>query len=123
MTKNSKYFACLEKKRSETNLISRLCVNNAIITNQKEILTEIQTFCKNLFNKREMNNSKFNFFDQSINKLSNIDQIKCEGEITESECTNALKSMKNQKSLVTDGITEEFYKLFWNNIKEFYVTL
>ena len=45
--KPSKYFASLEKKRSETKLISRLCVNNAIITNQKEILTVIQTFYKN----------------------------------------------------------------------------
>ena len=100
-------------------LISRLCVNNVISTNQKEILTEIQTFYKNLYNKREMSNSKYNFFDQSINKLSNIDQIKCEGEITESECINALKSMKNQKSPGTYGITVEFYKLFWNNVKEF----
>ena len=44
-----------------------------------------------------MSNSKYNFFDQAINKLSNIDQIKCEGEITESECINALKSMKKSK--------------------------
>ena len=68
-----------------------------------------------------MNNLRYNFFDQSINKLSNIDQIKCEGEITESECINALKSMKIKKSPDTDGITDEFYKLFWKNIKEFYV--
>ena len=34
---------------------------------------------------------------------------------------NALKSMKTKKSPCTDGITVEFYKLFWNNIKEFYV--
>ena len=93
--KPSKYFASLEKKRSETKLISRLCVNNAIITNQKEILTVIQTFYKN--QKKTMDNSKYKFFDQSINKLSNMDQIKCEEEITESECINAIKSMKNKK--------------------------
>ena len=44
-----------------------------------------------------MDNSKYKFFDQSINKLSNMDQIKCEEEITESECINAIKSMKNKK--------------------------
>ena len=114
--KNSKYFASLEKKRSETKLISRLCVNNVISTNQKEILTEIQTFYKNLYNKREMSNSKYNFFDQSINKLSNIDQIKCEGEITESECINALKSMKNQK-------VQALMELQWNFINSFGITL
>ena len=41
--KNSKYFASLEKKRSETKLISRLAINNSISTNQKEIITEIQS--------------------------------------------------------------------------------
>ena len=29
--------------------------------------------------------------------------------------------MKNQKSPGSDGITVEFYKIFRNNIKEFYV--
>ena len=119
--KNSKYFASLEKKRSETKLISRLSINNSISTNQREIITEIQSFYKNLYNKRQQNNSKFNFFDESINKLSNIDRTKCDGLITESECLNALKCMKNQKSPGSDGITVEFYKIFWNNIKEFYV--
>ena len=65
-----------------------------------------------------MDNSKYKFFDQSINKLSNMDQIKCEEEITESECINDIKSMKNKKkSEDTDGITVELYKLFLNNIK------
>ena len=119
--KNSKYFASLAKKRSETKLISRLAINNSISTNQKEIITEIQSFYKRLYNKREINGSKYNFFDESINKLSDTDQTKCEGLITEAECISALKLMKNQKSPGSDGITVEFYKLFWNNIKEFYV--
>lgn len=29
--------------------------------------------------------------------------------------------MKNQKSPGSDGITTEFYKIFWNDIKQFYV--
>ena len=102
-------------------MISRLSINNSISTNQREIITEIQSFYKNLNIKRQQNNSKLNFFDESINKLSNIDRTKCEGLITESECLNALKCMKNQKKPGSDGITVEFYKIFWNNIKEFYV--
>ena len=57
----------------------------------------IQSFYKYLYNKRQQNNSKFNFFDESIDKLSNIDQTKCEGLKTESEYLNALKCMKNKK--------------------------
>ena len=29
--------------------------------------------------------------------------------------------MKNKKSPGSDGITVEFYKLFWNDVKEFYI--
>ena len=29
--------------------------------------------------------------------------------------------MKNQKSPGSDGITVEFFKLFWNDLKEFYI--
>ena len=42
--KKQEIFCQLRKKRSETKLISRLYANNDISTNQKEILTEIQTF-------------------------------------------------------------------------------
>ena len=50
-----------------------------------------------------------------------MDKNSCEGHITEAECINALKNMKNQKSPGSDGITVEFYKLFWNDVKEFYI--
>ena len=44
--KNSKYFASLEKKKSETKLISRLQINDKISTDQKEILTETEKYYK-----------------------------------------------------------------------------
>ena len=119
--KNSKYFASLEKKRSETKLISRLKINNKINTNQTEILSETELFYKNLYNKREVGHLSYNFFDDSIRKLNNLDKNSCEGHITEAECINALKNMKNQKSPGSDGITVEFYKSFWNDVKEFYI--
>ena len=40
---------------------------------------------------------------------------------SEYECTIALKSMKNNKSLGYEGITTEFYKIFWNDVKSYYV--
>ena len=68
-----------------------------------------------------MGHSAHNFFDDSISKLSNLDKNNCEGLITEVECISALKNMNNQKSPGSDGITVEFYKLFWNDVKEFYI--
>ena len=121
--KNSKYFASLEKKKSETKLISRLQINDihVISTDQKEILTQTEKYYKSLYAKREPRSSRYNFFDETIPKLNQAEQTQCEGLITEAECIKAIKDMKNQKSPGSDGITVEFYKLFWNDIKHYYI--
>ena len=50
-------------------------------------------------------------------KLQEEQVIKCDVKITESELLKSLKSMKNDKSLGSDGITKEFYETFWEEIK------
>ena len=119
--KSSKYFASLEKKKAENKIISRLEVKGNIITDQKEILVEEKSYYKNLFSKRELKNSSYNFFDKNITKLNTEEQQLCDGILTDHELTTALIDMKNQKSPGSDGQTTEFYKLFWNDIKTFYI--
>ena len=58
-----------------------------------------------------------NFYDETSTKLNEEDKNTCEGHLTEYECANALKYMKNNKSPGSDGITTEFYKIFWNILK------
>lgn len=36
------------------------------------------------------------------------------------ECAEAIKHMKNNKSPGLDGIPIEFYKIFWNKIKDYF---
>lgn len=36
------------------------------------------------------------------------------------ECETAIKCMKNNKSPGQDGLTAEFYKMFWNDLKYIY---
>ena len=50
-------------------------------------------------------------------KLQEEQVIKCDVKITESELLKSLKSVKNDKSLGSDGITKEFYETFWEEIK------
>ena len=119
--RNSKYFASLEKKKAESKIISRLNVNGTLITNQKSILSEEKQFYEKLYSKKEQINSTIDFFDNSLPKLSENDRNSCEGILTEQECVKAIKEMKNQKSPGSDGITTEFYKLFWNEIKEHFL--
>ena len=51
-----------------------------------------------------------------LSKLQEEQVIKCAGEITEFELLKYLKSMKNDKSPVNDGLTKEFYEILWEEI-------
>lgn len=119
--RNSKYFASLEKKRSEIKTISRLNVGNNTITDQREILKEAEAFYKTLYSKQPSRSSTYNFFDNDIKKLEDLKRNQCEGALTEEECILSLREMKNQKSPGSDGLTVEFYKIFWHSIKTFYI--
>ena len=44
----------------------------------------------------------------------------CEGELTEKEIYESLISMENNKSPGNDGLTKEFYWIFWKGIKFFF---
>ena len=118
--KNSKYFASLEKKKSESKIISRLNINGDISTDKREILSEQKKFYENLYKNRQTNHSSINYFDENINKLDETDKMRCEGLISDNECIKALKDMKNNKSPGSDGITAEFYKIFWPDLKALY---
>ena len=95
-----------------------------IITKQAEVLKEEKSYYGKLYRKQEQTNSSYNIFDNNINNLNETDRKKCDSHLTEEECRLALKEMSNQKkSPGSDGITAEFYKIFWNDINQFYVNL
>ena len=54
----------------------------------------------------------------NINTLSEEDALSCEGLLTEKECFDTLSSMGNNKSPGSDGLTVEFYKCLWNDLKQ-----
>jgi hypothetical protein len=58
------------------------------------------------------------FVSLVLNKLSNNESEKCEGEITIEECTNAIFKMKLNKAPGLDGLSVEFYRKFWNSLKK-----
>lgn len=74
---------------------------------------------RNHLENRNRNNHYIIFFDNDMNKLNIDEQNSCTGLLTEEECGKALKEMKNQKSPGSDGLTTEFYKIFWEDIKQF----
>ena len=118
--RNSKYFASLEKKKAESKIISRLNIKDKIITDQKDIINGRNLIIKTYFQKRTLS-IPHNFFDDNIGKLDDAEQHICDSILTEHELPIALKEKKNKKSPGSDGLTTEFCKLFWNDIKQFYI--
>ena len=52
-------------------------------------------------------------------KLTDDEENSIEGPVSEYECSAALKAMQNNKSPGSDGITTEFYKIYWSDIKSY----
>jgi len=61
------------------------------------------------------------FFCNETTTLGQNNGDEQSGHLSEYECGIALKEMKNNKSPGSDGLTADFYKIFWNNIKRYLV--
>ena len=87
---------------------------------QHEIQNELQLFYRNRF--------KFNCTKSYDDSQKFLDEIKtvltgeraniCEGDLVEGELLKSLSSMQDCKSPGNDRLTKEFYKCFWNVIKD-----
>ena len=112
-----------EKRNFLRKKISKLKLSSGEETDDaKTIFEEEKTFYKSLYSTRNVNpnNSKFDaFFNNNLLTPLNEEQSKkCEGVLTEQECYQALKHMDNGKSPGSDGFTCEFYKFFWDYLKQ-----
>ena len=122
--KNSSYFLRLENNNYCNKHITQLQIENEIITNPQEILLEEKIYHEKLYTPRKETIASQQNMDSFIDNLEipTLDEIqkqKCENLLTEKEVLSALKAMKNGKSPGTDGLTCEFYKFFWIDIKKY----
>ncbi len=123
--KNSKLFLNLEKRNYENRLISKIKVNNELITDHKEIIKEQRKFYKTLYSEKldpeneTYKNSITTFLDNNnIKTLSNEEKEFCEMPITKSEILKSLKQLHNSKTPGSDGLPADFYKFFWTDIQD-----
>ena len=127
--KNTSYFLRLEKHNYCNKLITKLNVDGKEITEPSEILKSGKNFYATLYKESNINaNSeqiceKIKHFtiDTPLPMLDETQKRSCEGTITESEILKSLKSFKNGTSPGTDGLTAEFYKYFWCDIKLYFL--
>ena len=117
--KCTKYFCKLEKKNYIYKTISELIDDTGKhLSIQSDILHEQAAFYKKLYSTRKLEINTETFFNHEIH-LNDDQKESCEGNLTYSECGEALKVMKNGKSPGSDGFTVEFYKFFWKDIGPF----
>ena len=120
--KSTSYFLRLEKHNFCNKLISQLQINDKVITDPKQILEEEKQYYEKLYTDNidecvfEENCEIFTK-NKNIPKITNSDRDYCESKLLESEILSSLKALKNGKSPGSDGLTAEFYKFFWQDIK------
>ena len=118
--KPTKYFFNLEKKNASNNTIKQLKKSNGeYVSTNKEILEEQFNFYKTLYESDNISENNIKQYLSKINNLNTLNEQEAnilEGEISETECKDALKNMKLNKSPGSDGLPIEFYTTFWENI-------
>ena len=121
------YFFELEKRHFNSTTIRKLKIDdNTTLNTDEEILNEAKRFYQALYTSNNsycQNVSGEDLFFQQGNQciISDDERRLCEGLLTVRECLESLKNMESNKTPGTDGIPVVFYKVFWNDIKLFFL--
>ena len=113
--------------RQASNCIN--CLTDARGTKQHTddgILNSAKSFYEQLYSSNAASSEDIDAYFESLPRESELDnesQLKCEGPVTYKEYEIALSNMKKNKSPGLDGITTEFYQVFWPTLGNFSVTV
>ena len=119
--KNTAYFLNLEKRNSVRKSINKIQLDNGETSSEAEtILQEFKLFYSKLYTAERLTKDKNlieNFFE-GMPKLTDEISNQCDGDLTEDEIFQCLNTFPNGKSPGTDGLSVEWYKRFWPDIKD-----
>ena len=116
--KSNSYFLRLENQNNSSSCIRKLKLDDdLVIADPVEILGEIKSFYSNLYQSHGSNHESdisARFLENpSIPKLDEDKKELCEGRLTYNECYRSLLTFQIGKAPGNDGLTVEFYKVFW----------
>ena len=118
--KSTKFFLNLVKKRGVQSRIRKFIAGEKEITDHKELSKNIKAYYETLFKRNfsKTNVEKQRFLNYLSNKtLTNEQYDLRENKISETDLFDSMKSMKNNKTSGSDGLTKEFYETFWDELK------
>ena len=119
--KCTKFFLKQEHINYNIKHIKSLMDNGKIITNPESILELGRKFYENLYvDGSSMSDLNIDLYLKDIKgpKLKNDTKLMFETALQKEEIKKAIKEMPNNKTPGPDGIPIEFYKIFWNEVKE-----
>ena len=121
--RNTKYFYSLEKRNYSRKVVTKLKLNDGSYTTyESDISEEQKRFYENLYESQvssvqSTHENEMFFNPNAVPTLNADEQALCEGLITETEALNALKDFSANKTPGTDGLSVEFLKYFWPELK------
>ena len=115
--KSSKYFFSLEKARYNAKTCFKLIDEEGKETTEtSEILEKQRSFYKELYSKDS--DVKFNLVNNTGIEVPKDLRKEQEEPLTIDDLAKATKSMNNNKTPGEDGIPVDFYKVFWQQLKQ-----
>ena len=115
--KSSKYFFQLEKNRAGAKgMNSILLPSGKIEHDPRQIINEQYKFYRKLYTRDESVN--FDYTNNSNIRLTKEQSNQLEGKITERELHCAIFGLKRSKCPGCDGLTSEFYAMFYIDFKD-----
>ena len=120
--KNTRFFLQLEKRNFEVKHIKTLITEKGQLDKPKDILEAEKDYYAKLYtediDKKFPLESSLFLDDKYITKVTPDLAINCDNPVTLEECQKALSTMSNNKTPGSDGFSGEFYKFFWEEIKD-----
>ena len=123
--KNTSYFLRLENQQQSYNVIRKLAQDEHTLSNDSDILNELCLFYENLYKSKqtEENNTGIQDYIKQTelkSRLTENEKTYCDEFPTINECVEAIMNMKDNKSPGLDGLPNEFYKTFCDDLKHLY---
>ena len=110
----SSFFFNLEKTNSLSKCISRIRLPSGCISEDPiEIKRHVREFYESLYSRHATDESALNDLFVNIKTLDASLAEDLESSITVEELDNAVKQLGKNKSPGLDGLTSEFYQVFW----------
>ena len=120
--KSNKYFLNLEKYRAKLASLNKILDNDdREITDKNGIQNELKKFYSNLFTDYcKISKNECSTFLNSIElkTLNDEETASCGKILSEQELQESVEAMQDGKSPGNDGLSTEFYKAFWEDIKQ-----